>query len=83
METDSGKVLRRKVEKNFERKVKRTRNCTEGTEWEEKVGVAGSLAALDQELGGGEEKTEKGGMLACCYFEAVTALLPRGNNKGT
>lgn len=32
METDRGEVLRRKVEKNWEIKVKRTWNCKEGTE---------------------------------------------------
>jgi len=48
MKTDSEKVLRRNVEKNFERKVKRTRNCIVGTEWEEKAVSIGLLVLIDQ-----------------------------------
>jgi len=43
MKTDRGKVLRRKVEKNAEKQVKRTWNCIEGTEWEEKERWRGLL----------------------------------------
>jgi len=48
MKTDSGKVLRRKVEKNAERQVKRTWNCIEGTEWEEEERAPGSLGEREK-----------------------------------
>lgn len=56
MKTDRGKVLRRKVEKNAERQVKRTWNCIEGTEWEEEEQVHGLLCACEKGQRAWEEK---------------------------
>lgn len=56
METDSGEVLRRKVEKNCENKVKSTWNCIEGTIWRMWVWQRAVHCALSDK---GEENVRK------------------------
>jgi len=65
MKTDRGKVLRRKVEKNAERQVKRTWNCIEGTEWEEEEHWYGSLCWCEkgQCVFAKEERVSQGGYI--------------------
>ena len=57
MKTDSEKVLRRKVEKNVERQVKRTWTCIEGTEWEEEEQAHGLLCVGEKGQRAREKKT--------------------------
>lgn len=84
MKTDSGKVLRRKVEKNAERQVKRTWTCIEGTEWEEgELLEVGLLASGEKEQCAFCEriKGSTGGALRCIAIWGLSKLLARAEGS--
>jgi len=82
MKTDRGKVLRRKVEKNVERQVKRTWTCIEGTEWEEEERLHGLLCGGEKGQRAWEKKTLHRGDPHRVLLLGVHKLLACAEEKG-